>query len=271
MSRFFAGSSAANPGLALFLNAGDPPLDQLHDLMLMLDRNGVDCLELAVPFANSATDGPVVQRSALRALEQGVDLPAVLAFLARVRPQLTHLKVALLVDWSHSIKGTPLDSFVASVADCAADGVLVHGLPPILRAEYHVSAQRRGVPVVTTCYHGASSAEVIAHAAANASAYVYLVARYGRTGSAPATGYADLAATVTQLTAHGQAPVAVGFGIKTREDILAVGRTGAHAAIIGSAAVSCIENTHQSGPDTVRAFEDFIHSVMPTTLQRTTQ
>ena len=46
------------PGLALFLNAGDPPLDVLRELVLRLDELKVDCLELAVPFPNSPSDGP---------------------------------------------------------------------------------------------------------------------------------------------------------------------------------------------------------------------
>ena len=106
-SAFFAQRRPDRPGLALFLNAGDPPLETFRELMLMLDEARVDCLELAVPFPNSASDGPVIRASASRALEDGIDREAVLAFVQRVRPELAHLKIALLADWSHSIKGTP--------------------------------------------------------------------------------------------------------------------------------------------------------------------
>ena len=96
MSGFFAQRPQGRPGLALFLNAGDPPLDVFADLVRMLDQARVDCLELAIPFPNSASDGPVIRESATRALEDGIDRDAVLGFVREVRPQLSHLKIALL-------------------------------------------------------------------------------------------------------------------------------------------------------------------------------
>ena len=54
----------------------------------MLDEAKVDCLELAIPFPNSASDGPVIRASASRALEDGVDRDAVLEFIRDVRPEL---------------------------------------------------------------------------------------------------------------------------------------------------------------------------------------
>ncbi|MER7585865.1 tryptophan synthase subunit alpha, partial [Kitasatospora sp. NPDC097691] len=89
-------------GLAVFLNAGDPA-GRLADLAHMLDTHGVDVLELAVPFPNSPTDGPVIRRSATRALQAGTTLDTVLAELADLTPHLTRLKVVLLADWSHSL------------------------------------------------------------------------------------------------------------------------------------------------------------------------
>jgi len=79
--RFFAERPAGRPGLAVFLNAGDPPLDVLRELVLMLDASRVDCLELAVPFPDSPSDGPVIRESANRALADGVDRDAVLGFV----------------------------------------------------------------------------------------------------------------------------------------------------------------------------------------------
>ena len=67
---FFADRAPGRPGLALFLNCGDPPLDVFRELVLMLDEAKVDCLELAIPFPNSPSDGPVIRESASRALER---------------------------------------------------------------------------------------------------------------------------------------------------------------------------------------------------------
>ncbi|MFE2288799.1 tryptophan synthase subunit alpha [Streptomyces sp. NPDC059443] len=261
---FFAHRAPGGPpGLALFLNAGDPPLPVLRDLVLMLDEEGVDCLELAVPFPDSVTDGPVIRRSASRALERGgAALDDVLAFIAEVRPHLNHTRIALLADWRYSLAHRDLSEATREIAASGADGLLIHALPPRLRGTHLESAAAAGLPVVTTCY-SKSPPETQAQAAACASAYLYLVAHYGRSGTAPAAGHAALARTVAGLRAHTDSPIAVGFGVSTRQDVEAVGASGADAAIIGSAAVAAVERAQETGRDVTEAFREFVRSVLP--------
>ncbi|MGW6983491.1 tryptophan synthase subunit alpha [Streptomyces sp. NPDC054932] len=257
------------PGLALFLNAGDPPLPVLRDLVLMLDEEGVDCLELAVPFPDSVTDGPVIRRSARRALDRGgAGLDDVLAFIADVRPHLAHLRIALLTDWSHSLKHRDLAATTREIADAGTDGLLIHALPPRLRETHLETAAAARLPVVTTCYTKSPPA-TRAQAAAQASAYLYLVAHYGRSGTAPAAGHAALAQTVAALRAHTTSPIAVGFGVSTRQDAQAVGAAGADAAIIGSAAVAALERAQDTGTDITAAFRRFVRQVLPAAPHRT--
>jgi tryptophan synthase alpha chain len=260
MAEFF---TYDKPGLALFLNAGDPPLDVLADVVTMLDEEGVDCLELAVPFPGSVTDGPVIRRSAQRALDRGVDLDQALAFVAATRPKLRRLRIALLADWSHTFKGRPLAATIADIAASTVDGMLAHALPPRLRDDYRHAARDAGLPIVTTCYHKVSSPEVLADAAANAEAYLYLVAQYGRSGNAPAEGYAGLAETVSRLRADSAAPIAVGFGVRTRADVLAVRDCGADAVVVGSAVVAQVEDALAKGTDVVARLRDFVRSITP--------
>ncbi|HVK21097.1 MAG TPA: tryptophan synthase subunit alpha, partial [Actinokineospora sp.] len=258
---FFARRPAGTPGLAPFLNAGDPPLDVLADLVAMLDESGVDCLELAVPFPGSVTDGLTVRQSANRALAQGVDLDTTLEFISKTSTK--RLKIALLVDWSHSLKRRPLSTVADEAAAAGVDGLLVHGLPPRLKAEYHLATDAAALPIVTTCYHRKSPPEVLAEAAAKATAYVYLVAHYGRSGSAPAAGYADLAGTVARLRETATAPIAVGFGVRTRHDVEAIHGVGADAVIVGSAGVAVVERALAHGRDVVADFHDFVRSLHP--------
>ncbi|MCX5202715.1 tryptophan synthase subunit alpha [Streptomyces sp. NBC_00237] len=262
MSEFFARRAPDRPGLALFLNAGDPPLPVLADIMRMLDDCRVDCLELAVPFPDSVTDGEVNRRSAQRALGQGVGLDEVLDFLAAIRPGLRHLRVALLADWSHTVKPLPLADFTARVAASGADGLLVHGLPPRLRTGCRDAARDAGLPLVTTCYPS-SAEEVKAEAAEHATAYLYLVAHYGRSGGTPSVDRRQLADTIAMLRRRSTAPIAVGFGIRSRTDIAAVHALGADAAIVGSAGVARIEEALAQQADVVDEFHTFVTTLLP--------
>jgi tryptophan synthase alpha chain len=237
---FFASRAPGEPGLALFLNAGDPPLDQLPGILRALDAAGLDCLELAVPFPDSPTDGPVIRRSADRALAGGVGLDDVLDVVAATRPSLHRLRIALFADWSYSVRHRSLDDVLLRVTAADLDGFLLHGLPPRLRPDYRAVARYAGLPIVTTCY-ATSPPEVIADAAEHATAYLYLVAQYGRSGTTKAPDEVGLVRAIDALRTGTDAPIAVGFGVRTAADVARVHRLGADAAIVGTAAVAEVE------------------------------
>ena len=65
-------------GLIVYLTAGDPTLDATGELLLALDRAGVDVIELGVPFSDPLADGPVIQRASERALRSGTTLRKIL-------------------------------------------------------------------------------------------------------------------------------------------------------------------------------------------------
>lgn len=140
------------PGLAVFLNAGDPPFDVLEDIADMLDDHEVDVLELGVPFPDSISDGPVIRRSADRALAAGTDLQDALAFVERSRSRHRHLRVVVLADWAHTVRPRSMAQVVTAIAESGAAGALLHGAPPRVRPEFYDRAGAAGLPVVTTCY-----------------------------------------------------------------------------------------------------------------------
>ena len=223
----------------------------------MLDEARVDCLELAIPFPNSASDGPVIRASASRALEDGIDRDAVLEFIHRVRPELSHLKIALLADWSYSIKGTPMKEFLERVQAAGADGLLVHGLPPRLKPEYYEAAGQVALPIVTTCY-ATSNEDVLNEAAEHGSAYIYLVAAYGRSGTVGPPDHSALIPVMETLRAGTDVPIAVGFGVKDKSHIDGLGQVGADAAIVGSTCVARVTDARAAGRDVVEDFRGLL-------------
>jgi tryptophan synthase alpha chain len=269
-SGFFADRAPGRPGLALFLNAGDPPLDVFRELVLLLDAHRVDCLELAVPFPNSASDGPVIRESASRALADGVDTDAVLSFVQAIRPELSHLKIALLADWSYSIKPQPIREFLERVKASGADGLLVHGLPPRLRHGYYEAAQVVGQPIVTTCY-ATSEPPVLHEAADHGSAYIYLVAAYGRSGTVGPPDHGALVPVLELLRERTEVPIAVGFGVKDRSHIDGLGAVGADAAIVGSTCVARVAEARAAGRDVVDDFRGLLVDLgqIPESIQAT--
>ena len=249
-----AGCRGHGGGLCLFLNGGDPPFEQLARLATLFDSRGVDCLELGVPFPNAVTGGAAHDRSVRRALENGADLSTTLAFVASVRPTLHHLKIVLLVDWRHTARALPVHQFLDHVKRAGCDGLILHGVPPRLRPEYYRQAAAIGQPIVTSCFVN-SPPEVVRAAATEASAFVYLMARYGSSGPAD---QARLGPVIAELRQWTDVQVAVGFGIRTREQIRAVWAAGADAAIIGSACVEEVERANGDDAELEQRFTNLL-------------
>jgi tryptophan synthase alpha chain len=258
MSDFFAprNNEAHSVGLAVFANAGDPPLSALTDLAVALDESGIDVLELAIPFPDSPTDGATIRRSARRALIGAIDLDATLAWVDTVRPRLTGMKIALFTDWSYTIRPIGLGRYLERVADSAADATLVHGLNPTDQQELVDTAGELGLPIVTTCYP-TSPPNTIQNSAATASAFLYLVAQYGRSG-AGGVEHKRLAPMLGELREWCERPIAVGFGVSSAADVRAIELAGADAAIIGSAFVEVIERSVTEGADLVSSAASFV-------------
>lgn len=254
---FFAAPPEGEPGLAVFLNAGDPPLDVLADVIAMLDESGVDCLELAVPFPASFTDGPTVRRSAKRALALGTSLADVLALVERVRPSLRHLRIALIADWAHTVRPVGMAEFLRRTHASGVDGLLLHGLPATRRAGYYELAHAAAVPVVSTCYPNSDPA-VLAESARNATAYLYLVLHYGRSGTPSGDGFQQVRPIIPVLRANTPAPIAAGFGVRGRAEIETLRDLGVDAVIIGSAAVARVEKAGAEGRDVVADLAEFV-------------
>jgi tryptophan synthase alpha chain len=72
-------------GFIPFITAGDPDLESSFELAAALSESCADVLELGVPFSDPVADGPVIQRSSLRALQQGASLEKILGLVRRLR------------------------------------------------------------------------------------------------------------------------------------------------------------------------------------------
>ena len=74
-------------GFIPFVTAGDPDLATSLEIVLMLAKNGADIIELGVPFSDPMADGPTIQASSQRALENGVRLADILQMVRQVRTE----------------------------------------------------------------------------------------------------------------------------------------------------------------------------------------
>lgn len=236
--------------LCCFLVAGDPDPATSDALADALVAHGVDVVEYCAPFARSVTDGEVVRTGYERALAGGTDLRRTLGGVARLARSAA---VTLLADYRETVRPCGLDDFVSAARDHGAGALLVHGLPPLLGDALAEACEKRGVGLVATLYPGSDEATV-SRALARASAFLYLVSAFGRSG-----GRADpaaLAPMIRGLKARGDAPVALGFGLRDPDDHRAAFAAGADMTITGSALTALIGRHRDDPKALMRAWDE---------------
>ena len=233
---FAAARRAGRAALVPYVTAGHPSPAEGAAVLRMLAEEGADVIELGVPFSDPLADGPTIQRSSFRAIEQGVDLAWTLEALAGFRRE--HDTPVVLFTYLNPVLHHGVDRFLADAEAAGADGVLLTDLPVgadegIERkfAESELDLVRLVAPTTTP-----ARVRQIARAARG---MLYYVSRTGVTG-ASAELSAGLAREVADVRAVTDVPVAVGFGISTAEQAAAVARI-ADGVVVGSALVERLE------------------------------
>jgi tryptophan synthase alpha chain len=121
---------------------------------------------------------------------------------------------------------------------------------------------------VTTCY-ATSEPPVLQDAAEHASAYIYLVSAYGRSGTVGPPDHGALVPVLETLRERTEIPIAVGFGVKDRSHVEGLGAVGADAAIVGSTCVARVADAQAEGRDVVQDFRELVAELMPLSEQQT--
>jgi tryptophan synthase alpha chain len=220
-----------------FLMAGDPSLAATADHLDALAAGGADLIELGMPFSDPIADGPVNQRAAVRALAAGTKLSGILEVIARHRDRLG-LPIVLFT-YFNPIHARGAERFAEQAAASGVDGVICVDLPPEEGEREVVPALReRGVDTIFLLAP-TSSRQRVARVAAASSGFLYYVSRTGVTGER-----AELAANamrdVKRLRRRVALPIAVGFGVSTREQVASLAAV-ADGVVVGSALVRTVE------------------------------
>lgn len=224
-------------GLVTFITAGDPNLQTSLEILDRLPSAGADIIEIGMPFSDPMADGPAIQAASLRSLANGGSLCATLEMVRsfREKDQTTPL---ILMGYFNPIYQYGTTQFVNDAASAGVDGLIMVDLPPEEDDELCDPARTAGlhwIRLVTPTTNASRLSDVLA----NSSGFVYYVSIAGITGTQSAAA-ASIEKAVQQIKSKSDLPVAVGFGIKTREQVKEIGNI-AEGVVVGSAIVNEIE------------------------------
>lgn len=241
-SRFASLRTQHRKALIPYITAGDPVPTLTVPLMRALVEAGADILELGVPFSDPMADGPVIQRSAERALANGVGLADVIGMVRAFRAQDPDTPVVLM-GYANPIEAMGEEKFLVAAAGAGVDGVIVVDYPPEEATQFAALAKGKGVDPIFLLAP-TSTANRIQEVGRVGAGYLYYVSLKGVTGAA-SLDLTDVANRIPLIRAATQLPIGVGFGIRDAQSARRVAEI-ADAVVIGSRIIQEIE---AAGPE----------------------
>lgn len=249
--------ASGKQGFIPFVTAGDPDRETCLEIALALARNGADVIELGVPFSDPLADGPTIQAASQRALENGITVADVIEMVRQIRKSSS--VPIVLFSYLNPILRYGIKKLAIEAAGARVDGVLI--TDAVDEEAYEISKQlgKHEIDLISLLAPTTSD-ERLKNISQNAKGFLYAVSRAGVTGARDQSSEAA-EILVVRARKYTDKPIAVGFGISTREQIEEVWRY-ADAAVVGSAIVKVIENSIGSG-NTVANVEAFVRGLLP--------
>lgn len=223
-------------GFIPFVTAGDPDVDTSLSICLKLAEFGADVIELGVPFSDPMADGPTIQRSSQNALINGITLETAIEISRRFRRQSDVPLV--LFSYFNPIMSFGINDFIDSAADAGIDGLLLTDVIDDEAVELSGQLATYNIDLISLIAPTTTD-QRLEKICSVARGFLYAVSRAGVTGARNETS-SEAEELVRRARQFTKLPIAVGFGISTRQQIEDVWKYS-DAAVVGSAIVSEIE------------------------------
>ena len=241
INKLFAEQPKEKKFLSLYFCAGCPTLEGTGDVILTMQRRGIDFIEVGIPFSDPLADGPVIQSAATQALKNGMTLSKLFAQLKAIK---TQVQIPLiLMGYLNPILHYGIEEFCKSCVESGVSGMIIPDLPfddyqnivkPIAD-RYDL----RVIMLITT----ETSEERIRFIDDNTDGFIYMVSSAAITGAQQSFDDAKQAyfRRIDQMNLRN--PRMIGFGISNRQTLKAA-QDNAAGAIIGSKFVTLLNDTN---------------------------
>ncbi len=240
-----------------FVTAGDPDLAFTAAVLREFADAGCDMCELGIPYSDPVADGPIVQASFTRALDQGLKLDQVFQTASHVLPDLP-MPVVTMVSYS-IIYRQGLQQYVTRAREAGFSGAIV---PDLLVDEAAPLAEicRREDFSLIQLVTPITPHDRALRIAASSTGFLYYVSVTGITGERTQLP-PELVDNVARLRAETELPICIGFGISQPEHVRMLAPV-ADGLIVGSAIVRRIANAAKQDRATVlQDVRKYIHEL----------
>lgn len=234
--------------LSIYFTCGYPNLNDTTKVISKLEESDVDFIEVGLPYSDPLADGPTIQDSSQKALQNGINLDIVFEQLMTIKT--TNKTPLVLMGYLNQMLKYGEDKFCQKVVDCGIDTVIIPDLPMVeFENHYQQLFDKYGITnVFLITPH--TSEDRIQKIDSYTKAFIYVVASASITGAKGEISKQQIA-YFERIKAMGlQSKLIVGFGISDKSTFNTA-CSYANGAIIGSA---FIKNLGINGVDKIDEF-----------------
>lgn len=238
----------------MYCTAGFPRLDSTLEVMKALQDNGADLIELGMPYSDPLADGPVIQASSVKALENGMTIATLFGQIAQMRSSITI--PVLLMGYMNPVLQYGFERFCAAAVAAGVDGLVLPDLPIFeFETEYGPVMKKYGLDFVFLVTPE-TSAERIRKVDSLSTGFLYAVSSSSTTGKdKDMRAQEAYFARLQEMKLRN--PVLVGFGVRDKVSFEAACRHS-NGAIIGTAYIRALEG----GGDIGTATRGFLSTIL---------
>lgn len=228
--------------LVAYITSGYPEKSFSIDLALALGDNGVDTLELGVPFSDPVADGPLIEMANHKSLELGFKFSHLKEISAAVAPKID----TLWMGYFNSFYQQNMEKLIPLAKEIGINGLIIPDLPHEETFAYRNLFDSNDISNISFVAP-TDTEERIKEIVKDSKKFIYMVAYTGITGSGSAE---DLQPFLSSIKKYTKTPVYVGFGVnkKTAKDKV----KGADGVIVGSAFVEILLKGNLSYADKIK-------------------
>jgi len=232
--------------LSIYFSAGYPKLNDTVEIIEKLQKNGVDMIEIGLPFSDPLADGPTIQESSTQALKNGMTSNVLFNQLKNIR-KTVHIPLVLMGYFNPMLQ-YGVEKFCEKCAEVGIDGLIIPDLPvDVYHENYEEIFSKYGL-INVFLITPQTSDERIQFIDKISKGFIYMVSSASTTGAKNSFGniQSDYFKRIDAMKL--KTPQIVGFGISNKETFTQA-TTFAKGAIIGSAFVKSLTENGIQGID----------------------
>lgn len=239
--------------LSIYFTAGYPNLDDTVSIIQNLEKNGLDMIEIGLPFSDPLADGPTIQASSTQALKNGMTTEVLFKQLKDIRQSVTI--PLIIMGYFNPMLQYGVEAFCQKCQEIGIDGLIIPDLPvDVYHEEYKATFDKYDL-INVFLITPQTSDERIRYIDSISNGFIYMVSSASTTGAQSGFGEEQTSYFERISNMNLKNPQIVGFGI-SNNDTFTQATKYAKGAIIGSAFVKHVTN------GSVDTIDEFVNKIL---------